>query len=219
MVLTPKHPAPRAAQGPRFRLAVWVLSGLLPALAGEAAAQAVPLPQTPDSHATAMTSPVPKRGFRTFLPKPGETIDDPSTQVVQLLLDRQDKGDFDSYMVQVLFRGKPSQRSVRTLPDRVEIDFYDTGKPSMRLAKIRGGALEASSLEELFYKDVPGKSPAGKSPGPHAKRLVRLTLFMHEKTELKFRDTLDRTLIHFRLPKALSNPPSNPPSNHLEDLK
>lgn len=162
-----------------------------------------------------MTSPVPKRGFRTFLPKPGEAIDDPSTQVVQLLLDRQDKGDFDSYMVQVLFRGKPSQRSVRTLPDRVEIDFYDTGKPSMRVAKIRGGALEASSLEELFYKDVPGKPAAGNSPRPHAKRLVRLTLFMHEKTELKFRDTLDRTLIHFRLPKALSNPPSN----HKEDLK
>jgi hypothetical protein len=170
------------------------------ALIGEAAPS--PAPQPPDSQATALTAPVPKRGFRTFLPKPGEAIDDPSTQVVQLLLDRQDKGDFDSYMVQVLFRGKPSQRSVRTLQDRVEIDFYDTGKPSMRLAKIRGGAVEASSVEEFFYKDVSGKSPAGGSPGPHAKRLVRLTLFMHEKAELKFRDTLDRTLIHFRLPKA-----------------
>ncbi|MEO7426400.1 MAG: hypothetical protein ABI036_14525 [Fibrobacteria bacterium] len=138
------------------------------------------------------------RNFRTFLPKPGETIEDPSSQVVQVLLDRQDKGDFESYMVQVLFRGKPSDRTVRMLEDRVEIDFFDTGKPSMRFAKIRGGVLEASALDEYYYRE-PGTT--GKGNGFKIKRLVRLTLFMHAKAELKFRDTLDRTLIHFRLPK------------------
>lgn len=143
------------------------------------------------------------RSFRTFLPKPGEPIDDPRSQVVQILLDRQDKGDFESYMVQVLFRGKPPERGYRILNDRVEIDFFDTEKPSMRLARIRGGAVEASSLDELFYKDNPGKSDSAGQP--HTKRLVRLTLFMHEKVDLKFRDTLDRTLIHFRLPKASAN--------------
>lgn len=155
----------------------------------------------------------PQRTFRTFLPKPGETIDAPSSQVVQVLLDRQDIGEFESYMVQVLFRGKPSDRGLRVLPDRVEIDFYDTGKPPMRLARIRGGVVEASSIDEFYYK-VPVK-PAGKpdslsnrsgangSKSPtNIKRMVRLTLFMHAKTEIKFRDTLDRTLIHFRLPKA-----------------
>jgi hypothetical protein len=135
----------------------------------------------------------PQRTFRTFLPKPGETIDAPSSQVVQILLDRQDKGEFESYMVQVLFRGKPSERSLRVLSDRVEIDFYDTGKPSMRLAKIRGGAVEASSIDEFYYKDNSAK--------PSIKRMVRLTLYMHEKAEIKLRDTLDRTLMHFRLPK------------------
>jgi hypothetical protein len=151
-----------------------------------------------------------QRGFRTFLPKPGESIDDPASQVVQVLLDRQDKGDFESYMVQVLFRGKPAERTVRSLPDRVEIDFYDTGKPAMRLAKIRGGVVEASSLDEFFYKENPARADAdgqgsaagARGPGgPRVKRMVRLTLYMHEKAELKFRDTLDRTLIHFRLDK------------------
>jgi hypothetical protein len=144
-------------------------------------------------------APAPNRNFRTFLPKPGETIDDPASQVVQVLLDRQDKGDFESYMVQVLFRGKPSERIMRTLPDRVEIDFLDTGKPSMRLARIRGGVVEASSLDEFYYKDASAKTPGA---APRIKRMVRLTLFMHEKADLKLRDTLDRTLIHFRLPKA-----------------
>ena len=140
-------------------------------------------------------SPKPKvqRGFRTFLPKPGETIDDASSQVVQVLLDRQDKGEFESYMVQVLFRGKPAERAVRMLADRIEIDFLDTGKPSMRLAKIRGGVVEASSLDEYFYRDGGSR--------PRIKHLVRLTLFMQAHTELKFRDTLDRTLIIFRLAK------------------
>ena len=163
----------------------------------------------------------PQRTFRTFLPKAGETIDDPGSELVQILLDRQDKGDFESYMVQVLFRGKTAERSYRVLEDRIVIDFYDTGKPSMRLSKIRGGAIEASSLEELFYKDTSDKTPgtpaatgAGNGLIKHVskgqsssalriKRLVRLTLFIHEKVgDLKFRDTLDRTLIHFRLPKA-----------------
>ncbi|MEO6096144.1 MAG: hypothetical protein ABIW76_10765 [Fibrobacteria bacterium] len=134
-----------------------------------------------------------QRTFRTFLPKLGEPIDAPSSQVVQILLDRQDKGEFESYMVQILFRGKPSDRSLRVLTDRVEIDFYDTGKPTMRLARIRGGVVEASSVDEFYYKNKSDKN---------IKRMVRLTLFMHAQTEIKFRDTLDRTLIHFRLPKA-----------------
>ena len=140
------------------------------------------------------------RSFRTFLPKAGEAIDDPASQVVQVLLDRQDKGDFESYMVQVLFRGKPATRAVRVLEDRVEIDFLDTGKPAMRLARIRGGLVEASALEEYFYKDpLPKGSGGGKAPA--IKRMVRLTLFIHGKPDMRFRDTLDRTLIHFRLDK------------------
>ena len=138
-----------------------------------------------------------QRGFRTFLPKPGETIDDASSQVVQVLLDRQDKGEFESYMVQVLFRGKPAARAVRMLSDRIEIDFLDTGKPSMRLAKIRGGLVEASSLDEYFYRDGGAR--------PRIKHMVRLTLFMQTHAELKFRDTLDRTLIIFRLAKGDSS--------------
>ncbi|MDQ3001730.1 MAG: hypothetical protein M3Y08_10775 [Fibrobacterota bacterium] len=136
------------------------------------------------------------RSFRTFLPKPGEAIDDPASQVVQVLLDRQNKGGFDSYMVQVLFRGKPSDRAVRILTDRVEIDFFDTGKPSIRFSKIRGGVVEASSVDEFYYRENTAK--AGMGHPVHIKRMVRLTLFMHEKVDLKFRDTLDRTLIHFR---------------------
>jgi hypothetical protein len=140
------------------------------------------------------------RGFRAFQPKPGERADEPAAQLVQILLDRQDKGDFDSYMVQVLFRGKPAGRKVRVREDRVELEFLDTGKPAMRLARIRGGAVEASSIEEFFYR-VPG-TPGKDGPGsPRTKRLVRLTLFMKAKPELHFRDTLDRTLVHFRLEK------------------
>jgi hypothetical protein len=140
------------------------------------------------------------RGFRAFLPKAGERADEPSAQLVQLLLDRQDKGDSDSYMVQALFRGKPAARRVRVRQDRIEIEFLDTGKPAMRLARIRGGAIEASSVEEFFYR-LPAPPGKGSSGGGRTKRLVRLTLFMRAKPELRFRDTLDRTLIHFRLGK------------------
>lgn len=140
------------------------------------------------------------RGFRAFQPKPGERADEPSAQLVQILLDRQDKGDFESYMVQAIFRGKPAGRRVRMGEDRVEFEFLDTGKPAMRLSRIRGGAVEASSIEEFFYRvpAAPGKDGSGS---PRTKRLVRLTLFMKAKPELHFRDTLDRTLIHFRLGK------------------
>ena len=123
--------------------------------------------------------------------------------MVQVLLDRQEKGDFDSYMVQVLFRGKPADRAVRVLEDRVEIDFFDTGKPAMRLARIRGGIVEASSMEEFFYKDNTAQGgPKWPAAARISKGMVRLTLFMHGKTDIKFRDTLDRTLIHFRLPQG-----------------
>lgn len=156
----------------------------------------------PAGAATAGDSDLPNvhRSFRTFLPKPGEAIDDPASQVVQVLLDRQDKGEFDSYMVQVLFRGKPATRAVRVMEDRVEIDFLDTGKPAMRLARIRGGLVEASALDEFFYKD-PVPLAAGGAKAARIKRMVRLTLFMHAKPDMRFRDTLDRTLIHFRLDK------------------
>jgi hypothetical protein len=166
------------------------LSALILAFALRPSADEHPVTDAKPGSAAKQVEAAPQRTFRTFLPKPGETIDVPSSQVVQVLLDRQDKGEFESYMVQILFRGKPSDRSLRVLPDRVEIDFYDTGKPSMRLARIRGGVVEASSVDEFYYK-----------VNSDIKRMVRLTLFMHAKAEIKFRDTLDRTLIHFRLPK------------------
>ncbi len=145
------------------------------------------------------------RNFQTFLPKPGESIEDPVTQVVQILLDRQEQGAFTSYMVQVLFHGRPAPRNFRVLENRIVVDFFDTGKPSNRLSKIRGGALEASLLEEFFYQDpaVSAAKPSQK-PARHLKSMVKLTLFINGKVlDLKFRDTLDRTLIHFRLPKSL----------------
>ncbi|HKP97679.1 MAG TPA: hypothetical protein VJ385_18200 [Fibrobacteria bacterium] len=184
--------------------ALWILAALsiLPAGFARAGDGKTDTPAAPKPAPGAVDHAPPKvrpRSFRTFLPKPGETIDDPSSQVVQVLLDRQDKGEYESYMVQVLFRGKPSDRAVRMLSDRVEIDFLDTGKPSMRLSKIRGGAVEASSVDEFYYKD--GNAKAGVAGPARIKRMVRLTLFMHEKADLRFRDTLDRTLIHFRLPK------------------
>jgi hypothetical protein len=126
--------------------------------------------------------------------------------VVQILLDRQDQGAFTSYMVQVLFHGRPASRNFRVLENRIVVDFFDTGKPSNRLSKIRGGALEASLLEELFYQDPTPSAPKSTSPKPtsHLKSMVKLTLFINGKVlDLKFRDTLDRTLIHFRLPKNL----------------
>ena len=138
------------------------------------------------------TDSVPRpRNFKTFLPKPGVLADEPPSQVIQLLMDFQDKGGYESYMVQVLFRGKPAvEHAQRVYSDRVEIDFYDTGKPAMRLARIRGGALEATSLDELYYRDAKA-----------VKRMVRLTLYIQDKPELRFRNTLDRTLIHFRMAK------------------
>src|SRR4051812_9450897 len=140
----------------------------------------------------------PHRGYRAFQPKPGEAADEPSSQLVQVLLDRQDKGEYESYMVQALFRGKPPERKVRVLEDRIEIEFLDTGKPGMRLSRIRGGVVEASLIEEFFYRE-PGRKPAGGGAGTRTKRLVRLTLYTKAKPELTFRNTLDRTLIHFRL--------------------
>jgi hypothetical protein len=103
-------------------------------------------------------------------------------------------------MVQLIFRGKPAGRRVRVREDRVEIEFLDTGKPAMRLSRIRGGVVEASTVEEFFYR-VPAQPGGGRSGGAHTKRLVRLTLYMKVKPELHFRDTLDRTLLHFRLEK------------------
>jgi hypothetical protein len=150
---------------------------------------------SPDSSA-----PNPHRGFRTFLPKPGDAVDDPACQLAQVLLDRQDKGETESYMIQVLFRGKPARRNVRVLDDRVEIDFLDAGKPAIRPARIRGGVVEASSMDEFFYRESPAQG--GKAIGvPRIKRMVRLTLYTKAKPDLSFRDTLDRTLIHFRVPK------------------
>lgn len=143
--------------------------------------------------------PVP-RGVRAFQPKPGDAADEPAGQLVQVLLDRQDKGDHESYMVQALFRGRPAGRRVNVRDDRVEIDFLDAGKPAMRLARIRGGALEASSVEEYFYRLPAPKDSSGGAKG-RVKRLVRLTLYIKGKPELHFRDTLDRTLIHFRVDK------------------
>src|SRR5690606_25940184 len=157
------------------------------------------IPPAQDAKTEAQGKARPNRRFLTFPPKPGDPIDNPGSQVVQILLDRQDKGEFESYMVQVLFRGKPPERGFRILKDRVEIDFFDTEKTSMRLIRIRGGAVEASSLDELFYSDNRAISDSGSAP--RIKTMVRLTLYMHENADLKFRDTLDRTLIHFRLPK------------------
>ena len=138
------------------------------------------------------------RGYRAFQPKPGEAADEPSSQLVQVLLDRQDKGEYESYMVQALFRGNPPERKVRVRDDRIEIDFLDTGKPAMRLSRIRGGAVEASLIEEFFYREPSGQAGADRT---RTKRLVRLTLYTKAKPELTFRNTLDRTLIHFRLDK------------------
>jgi hypothetical protein len=139
------------------------------------------------------------RGYRAFQPKPGDAADEPSSQLVQVLLDRQSQGDSESYMVQALFRGRPPERKVRVRDDRIEIDFLDTGKPAVRMARIRGGAVEASLLEEFYYREaVPA---GGGAANPRTKSLVRLTLYMKAKPELSFRNTLDRTLIHFRLKK------------------
>jgi hypothetical protein len=132
------------------------------------------------------------RDLKTFLPRPGQEAAAPQGQVIQLLLDRQVREGQESYLIQVLFRGKPAAERVhRVLPDRVEIDFLDTGKPSMRLARIRGGVLQASSVDELHYRK-----------GGKVKRLVRITLFTRARPPIRFRDTLDRTLILFRLPVA-----------------
>lgn len=169
------------------------------AMALTAALAAFAAPARPDSGASASRAP---RDIRTFQPRQGDVIDAPAAQVVQLLLDRQEREGHESYMVQVLFRGKPPARHAwRILPGRVEIDFFDAGKPSMRVGRIRGGAIEATSLEELFYRAPAAGAAGGPAPQARIKRMVRLTLFTEAKPELKFRDTLDRTLIHFKLPK------------------
>lgn len=142
------------------------------------------------------------RGYRAFQPKPGEAADEPSSQLVQVLLDRQAQGDSESYMVQALFRGMPPERKVRVRDDRIEIDFLDTGKPAVRMARIRGGAIEASLLEEFYYREAAPNAAGGANP--RIKSLVRLTLYMKAKPDLSFRNTLDRTLIHFRLKKPSS---------------
>jgi len=141
------------------------------------------------------------RTFRAFLPRPGAAAEEPSGRIIQLLLDRQEKDGYESYLIQVLFRGTPALEHVqRAYPDRVEVDFLDTGKPSMRLARVRGGAVHATSLEEFHYRD------AGR-----LKRLVRLTLYTASRPSLRIRSTLDRTLIHFRLEKPAGNPPEKGP--------
>ena len=135
------------------------------------------------------------RDFKKFLPKNGDKIDDPNSQLVQVLLDRQEQGEFDSYMIQVLFHGKTTSHQEQILNDRILIDFYDCGKPAMRLAKIRGGIIEADAVEELYYKE-----PASSNKEYRIKKMVRLTLFIQQKpVDLKLRDTLDRTLIHFKI--------------------
>lgn len=142
------------------------------------------------------------RDLKTFLPKPGLEAAAPQGQVIQLLLDRQPLEGHESYLIQVLFRGKPAAERVhRVLADRVEIDFLDTGKPSMRLARVRGGAVEATSVEELHYRKD------GK-----VKSLVRLTLFTRSRPVLRFRNTLDRTLILFRLEPVAPLPDTTAPA-------
>lgn len=156
------------------------------------------------------------RNFKTFLPHRGESIDKPSSELVQILLDRQDKGDFESYMVQIVFRGTPPRRNFRIKGDRILIDFYDSAKPSMRISKIKGGVIEANSVEEFYYKTNAltfpdslkiNKGEANQKPKKNSelriKTLVRLTLYLNQRVDdLKFRDTLDRTLIHFRISKS-----------------
>jgi hypothetical protein len=143
------------------------------------------------------------RSFQTFLPTSEDRAEEPARQLVQLLLDRQSKTGYESYMIQVLFRGRPSDRHVhRVYDDRVEIDFLDTGKPAMRLARVRGGAIEATSLQALRYRDKDGDTVPnlGSVRAVRSRNMVRLTLHTRERPVLRFRNTLDRTLIHFRVP-------------------
>jgi hypothetical protein len=149
------------------------------------------------------------RSFLTFLPSPDTLSAVPSSQLVQLLLDRQARDGHESYLLQVLFRGRPAGIPVhRVFDDRVEIDFLDTEKPSMRLARVRGGVIEATSLRELHYRDPVRDSvrTSGGGPAARSRRMVRLVLHTRAKPALKIRNTLDRTLIHFRVPSAASGP-------------
>jgi hypothetical protein len=173
-----------------FRQALLAYAALIPLFETAAVRAAEPDSAGPRVH----------RGYRAFQPKPGDAADEPSCQLVQVLLDRQDKGEYESYMVQALFRGKPPERKVHVRDDRIEIDFLDTGKPAMRLSRIRGGAVEASLMEEFFYRE-PSRQAGDGPGGARTKRLVRLTLYIKAKPDLSFRNTLDRTLIHFRLDK------------------
>lgn len=145
------------------------------------------------------------RTFRAFLPRPDAAAEEPSGHIIQLLLDRQEKDGYESYLIQVLFRGAPAREHVqRVYPDRVEVDFLDAGKPSMRLARVRGGVVEATSLEEFHYRDT-----------DKLKQLVRLTLYTPARPSLRIRNTLDRTLIHFRLdrPARVERPAGKPSEN------
>lgn len=143
------------------------------------------------------------RGFKTFQPKPGVASEEPGGQLTQLLLDRKEMDGQDSYLIQVLFRGKPATAQThRVHADRVEIDFYDTGKPAMRPARIRGGAVEASYMEELHYQD-----------GKAVRRMVRLILYTRARPQIRFRTTLDRTLILFQLEAKNSYPAPKSPSH------
>ncbi len=140
----------------------------------------------------------PFRGFNTYLPKPKEKVDTPECQVVQLLLDRQDKGGNESYLIQVLLRGQPTRSHFwKNEKGKVIIDFYNTGKPAMRLTKIRGGIIEASQIEEFYYREKDSQH----AEFFHTRRMLRLTLFTEETLDLKFRDTLDRILIVFSVKK------------------
>lgn len=147
------------------------------------------------------------RTFLAFLPRPDSLSQEPSRQLVQLLLDRQEKEGYESYLIQVIFRGRgqaPVEPVHRVYDDRVEIDFHDTGKPPMRLARVRGGAIEATSLRELYYlePDRDSVDQAGGGRVAPSRRMVRLVLHTRARPALKFRNTLDRTLIHFRIPAA-----------------
>lgn len=139
------------------------------------------------------------RGFKSYLPKPREVIESPDFQVFQLLLDRQPKEGYDSYLVQILFRGQPAhQYSFEATESTLVIDLYNTGRSAVGLTKIRGGIIAASRMEERVYRELkPGEGNRWVT-----KSLLRVTLHLSRKVDPKLRNTLDRTLIHFRIPRT-----------------
>jgi hypothetical protein len=188
-------PHPIRRSGIQALLLAWAIFPATRTHAGESSA--APKVAIPGTAAPAA------RTFRAFLPRPGTAAEEPRGHVIQLLLDRQEKDGYESYLIQVLFRGSPAREYVhRVYPDRVEVDFFDAGKPTMRLARIRGGAVEATSLEALHYRDA-----------DKLKSLVRLTLYIRERPALRIRSTLDRTLIHFRLERTGARPSENSPES------